>query len=90
VKIARLAVDTSLRGQGIGAALVDFSLGVIKTQICPWVGCRFVVVDSKKTAVSFYSDECGFTILDTEENRKLDSPILFMDLYKIRKALEKA
>jgi GNAT superfamily N-acetyltransferase len=88
VKIARLAVDHRLRKKGIGAALVDFSLGVIKTQICPGVGCRFVVVDSKKTAVKFYADDCGFTLLDTEENRGLESPILFLDLYKIKKALE--
>ncbi|MDI2103940.1 GNAT family N-acetyltransferase [Bradyrhizobium sp. Mp64] len=90
VKIARLATDRRLRGQGIGEALVDFSLGLIRTQICPYVGCRFVVVDSKQTAVTFYSKKCGFTLLDTEENRNLDSPLLFLDLYKVEKAIDAA
>lgn len=89
VKIARLATDSRLRKSGIGKALVDFSLGVIRHQVCPWVGCRFVVVDSKQTAVKFYEDKCGFTLLDTEENRKLDSPLLFLDLYKVGKEIKK-
>ncbi|MCO5129275.1 MAG: GNAT family N-acetyltransferase [Xanthobacteraceae bacterium] len=82
VKIARLAVDHRYKGQGIGKALIDFSLGIIRTHICPYVGCRFVVVDSKSSAVSFYENKCGFTILDTAANRALETPILFIDLHK--------
>jgi ribosomal protein S18 acetylase RimI-like enzyme len=83
VKIARLAVDRRYSGQGLGKSLVDFSLGTIKTQICPWVGCRFVVVDAKQASVGFYEKKCGFTMLDTEENRALASPIMFVDLHKV-------
>jgi GNAT superfamily N-acetyltransferase len=90
IKIARLAVDHRLQRGGVGQALVDFSLGVVKSYICPWVGCRFVVVDSKHDAISFYEKKCGFTLLDTDENKKLESPILFLDLYKIKKDLAKA
>lgn len=88
VKIARLASDSRLRRQGVGKALVDFSLGIVRTQICPYVGCRFVVVDAKQTAVKFYAKRCGFTLLDTAENRSLDSPLLFLDLYKVEKAID--
>jgi ribosomal protein S18 acetylase RimI-like enzyme len=88
VKIARLAVDHRLKRGGVGQALVDFSLGVIRAQICPWVGCRFVIVDSKTDAVDFYQRKCGFTLLDTEANKTADWPILFLDLYKLIKQEE--
>ncbi|WP_439375751.1 GNAT family N-acetyltransferase [Bradyrhizobium sp. DASA03120] len=78
-----MATDRRLRGKGIGEALVDFALGIVRTQICRFVGCRFVVVDSARTAVAFYSKRCGFTLLDTAENRNLDCPLLFLDLFKV-------
>jgi hypothetical protein len=88
VKIARLAVDHRLKKSGVGQALVDFSLGVILAQICPWVGCRFVIVDSKTDAVDFYQRKCGFTLLDTDANKTADWPILFLDLHKLIKQAE--
>jgi GNAT superfamily N-acetyltransferase len=82
IKIARLAVDTNHRDQDIGRRLVDFALGQAKFVVCPAVGCRFAVVDAKRCAVGFYS-KCGFTLLDTEDNRNLDAPIMFIDLHKV-------
>jgi GNAT superfamily N-acetyltransferase len=82
IKIARLAVDTSARGSGLGRSLVDLSLGIAKDVICPAVGCRFVMVDSKKSAVPFY-ERCGFTILDSAENRGRAEPVMFVDLNRI-------
>lgn len=82
VKIARLAVDRRHRKRGIGEQLVQFSLGLIKGSICPNVGCRFAVVDAKRQSVDFYR-RMGFTMLDTEENRKRDKPVMFIDLAKI-------
>jgi len=82
VKIARLAVDSRYRGRGLGATLVDFSLGVAKDTVSSAVGCRFLVVDSKKSAVDFYMKR-GFTLIDTDENRRRDEPILFVDLMKL-------
>ena len=84
VKIARLAVDHRFRdrGLGLGTTLVRFALGVVKDQICPRVGCRFVVLDAKQQSVAFYLKQ-GFTLLDTEENRNRGQPIMFMDLRKI-------
>jgi ribosomal protein S18 acetylase RimI-like enzyme len=87
VKIARLAVDRRFRRRGLGETLVHFALGIIKTQICPHVGCRFVVVDSKQQAVGFYVSQ-GFTLLDTETNRARAEPIMFIDLRKIPVAAE--
>jgi len=82
IKIARLAIDRRLRGYNLGRMLVEFSLGLIKEQICPRVGCRFVVVDAKTDSVEFYRRQ-GFTFLETEANRKRSEPIMFVDLRKI-------
>ena len=76
VKIARLAVDLSIQPSGLGGNLVDYSLAVIKRHITPHVGCRFVVVDANRPAVDFYRKH-GFVLVDTEENRKRDHPLMF-------------
>lgn len=62
--------------------LLYFSLGVAKGIVCPNVGCRFDVVDAKRSPVNFYG-RCGFTLLDTELNRESRHPIMFMDLSKL-------
>ena len=82
VKIARLAVDRRYSGRGLGRMLVDFSLGIAVDEISTRVGCRFVVVDAKRQAIPFYADKCGFTLLDTPENRARDCSIMFVDLHK--------
>jgi GNAT superfamily N-acetyltransferase len=53
VKVARLAVDTSMRGKDIGSDLISFALAVVLDHICPHVGCRFLMVDAKKDSVGF-------------------------------------
>lgn len=82
VKIARLAVDRRVQGLGIGNALVSLCLGVVQDFVVPNVGCRFVMVDSKREAVVFY-DRLGFTILDTPANREREEPVMFIDLSKL-------
>lgn len=82
VKIARLAVDRRVQGRGIGEGLVNLALGISRDSICPNVGCRFVMVDSKKEAVPFY-DRVGFTTLDTPANRSREEPVMFIDLSKV-------
>lgn len=81
VKIARLAVDRRLRGSGLGRSLIELATGVTRDIVCPNVGCRFLVVDSKQESVNFYL-KCGFTILDTEDNRNRDEPVMFIDLHR--------
>lgn len=81
VKIARLAVDHRIGGKGLGRALVELAFGRAKSIICPAVGCRFVMVDSKKESIGFY-EKCGFTMLDTAANRNRDEPVMFVDLNK--------
>jgi GNAT superfamily N-acetyltransferase len=53
VKIARLAVDSRFERRGIGTYLLLAAIG--KTlSICESVGCRYILVDSKKDSIGFY------------------------------------
>ncbi len=85
LKIARLAVDIGHRDKDYGELLVELAVGTAKDVICPVVGCRFVTVDSKKSALGFYLKQ-GFTLLDTPENIKRSEPVLFIDLFKASKS----
>jgi GNAT superfamily N-acetyltransferase len=82
IKIARLAVDLKLQRAGLGRKLVAFCLALAKSDIMQKVGCRFVMVDANKSAVDFYK-RCGFILVDTDENRQRDEPIMFYDLKKV-------
>jgi GNAT superfamily N-acetyltransferase len=83
VKIARLLVDERYRDRrfGFGRKLVNLAQGIATDEIAPSAGCRFVVVDSKAEAIEFY-ERCGFTLLDTPENRSRPEAILYLDLHK--------
>ncbi|ESQ84993.1 GNAT family N-acetyltransferase [Asticcacaulis benevestitus] len=81
IKIARLLTDQKFRGRGLGEGLIDFAVGRAKEVICPTIGCRFIMVDSKQKSVTFYQ-KCGFTLIDTPENKALATPVLFIDLHK--------
>jgi predicted N-acetyltransferase YhbS len=82
VKIARLAVGQKYQKGGLGRTLVNLALGQAKSIICPTVGCRFVVVDSKQESLIFY-ERCGFTMLDTDENRRRAAPVMWIDLNRV-------
>ena len=82
VKIVRLAIDKAMKGNDLGTTLVNWSISIAKEKIMQNVGCRFIVVDSKKSAVGFY-EKCGFTLLDTNANRSAQHPLLYVDLQKI-------
>ncbi len=63
--LARLAVDESARGLGVGAQLVRFVL-LLALDMAGRVGCAGVVVDAKPGAVEFYA-RYGFTPIDVIE-----------------------
>lgn len=82
IKIVRLAVDQALQGQGYGSKLITFAIATSKDLIMPHIGCRFLMVDSKNGAIPFY-EKIGFKLLDSEENKSKEHPILFMDLHPV-------
>lgn len=79
IKVARLAVDSRYRGNAIGENLLSHALSIAIERIAPAVGCRFMITDAKHQAVEFYLKQ-GFIMLDTEDNRLRDEPIMFFDL----------
>ena len=95
VKISRLMVDARYRRDGtrwkdecrLGETLVMFAIGRALAQVCPTVGCRFIVVDSHREAVGFYT-KLGFSLLDTAENRGRPEPIMFLDIHRASDATD--
>lgn len=76
VKIARLGVDISLKGLGIGGKALDF----IKRYFVAdnKTGCRFITVDAYAAAVPFYLRN-GFIPLN-EEDIDESTRLLYFDL----------
>jgi len=83
LKVARLATHCGYAGHNIGKTLMEFAIALAVHQIAQFVGCRFLVTDSKANSVAFYQNKLGFTLLDTEENRNREHPVMFLDLNKL-------
>ncbi len=83
VKIVRFALDKALQRKGYGTQMAAWCMSLVKDRIMPLVGCRFLIVDAKADVVTFY-ERIGFTILDTEENKGTEHPLMFLDLYKLQ------
>ena len=88
LRLARLAVDETVRGQGLGAQLLRFVLQ-LALRMARDVGCIGVAVDAKPDAVDFYK-KYGFTSVDLAEGQSdaRPSPIpMFLATRAIRMAL---
>ena len=83
IKLARLAVDTSLQGQGVGSKLVDFVIGIAAQHVMPHTGCRFLVVDSKPQSIGFYENK-GFKRIGEAETENEQYTTMFIDLHHIK------
>ncbi len=79
VKLCRLAVDVSLRGQAIGTYLLNFikSFFVVNNK----TGCRFLTVDAYAGAIPFY-EKNGFVPLN-EDDKDSSTRLLYFDLNDI-------
>ncbi|MDQ1252556.1 MAG: hypothetical protein QG646_1677 [Euryarchaeota archaeon] len=68
VKIARLAVDSRFERRGIGTYLLLAAIG--KTlSVCNNIGCRYILVDSKKNSIDFYQKN-EFKLVEKFKNRE--------------------
>ena len=85
IKLARLAVDKSLRGAGAGSQLVDLAIGLILEHVMPNIGCRFLIVDAKASSVDFYVKK-GFTRIGEIEDGDQEQTAMFIDLHRLPKA----
>ncbi len=72
LRLARLAVDRRVVGQGIGGLLLR-AVFALARQMATEVGCVGVVVDAKPGAVPFY-EKLGFLLLETLAGELGDRP----------------
>lgn len=79
VKICRLAVDLSARGQYIGRFLMNFikSYFVANNK----AGCRFLTVDAYRGAMKFY-EKNGFVTMNSDDENS-STRLLYFDLNDI-------
>jgi GNAT superfamily N-acetyltransferase len=89
LRLARLAVDEAVRGQGLGVQLLRFVLELALRMASDY-GCVGVAVDAKSDAVDFYK-KYGFISVDLAEGQSdaRPSPIpMFLATRAIRMALD--
>lgn len=91
LRLARLAVDGTARGHGLGRQLLRFVLH-LALQMADDYGCVGVVVDAKPDAVDFYT-RYGFVSIDAVEGAADSRPApipMFLGIGPIRAAPGKA
>jgi predicted N-acetyltransferase YhbS len=87
LRLARLAVDQSAQGQGLGLELLRFVLR-LALQMADDFGCVGVVVDAKRGAEAFYA-KYGFEAVETLEGQSDARPApapMFLSIRAIRAA----
>jgi GNAT superfamily N-acetyltransferase len=72
LRLARLAVDASAQGRGIGEELLR-AVFLLSRDLSERVGCIGVVVDAKPEAAGFY-ERYGFRALDVVQGQLGDRP----------------
>jgi GNAT superfamily N-acetyltransferase len=82
IKVARLAVDSTLQGNGIGPQLLDFVIGFASEHVMPYTGCRFLIVDSKPASVPFYERK-GFVHMSNLEKSESTLSPMYLDLHRL-------
>jgi hypothetical protein len=88
ILIGRLAVDSAYEGQDVGTYILNWAVGLVTTEICGRVGCRYITVDPIVTpeysAVDFYiKSDLGFTHMEEIRVYKTETR-LYINLYKSR------
>ena len=88
LRLARLAVDFSVRGRGLGRSLLRFALR-LAIRMSDDYGCVGILVDAKPDAIRFYKSY-GFIALDVVEGQSEARPqptALFLSIRAIRNAV---
>lgn len=80
IKIGRLCVDEDYKGRGIGTKITFFVMKKL-IKVSKELGCRFLIVDAKKDAITFYK-HMDFKVLKEREKGTLP---MYYDMIKIIK-----
>jgi GNAT superfamily N-acetyltransferase len=87
LRLARLSVDVSAKGQGVGREILRFVLNLARKMALEY-GCIGVVVDAKLAAVGFY-ERFGFFRLAVLEGQSEGRPapaVMFLPIGEIEAA----
>lgn len=90
LRLARLAVDQSAQGQGLGLQLLRFVLR-LALQMADDYGCVGVIVDAKRDAEAFYA-KYGFVAVEALEGQSDARPMptpMFLSIRAISNAVGK-
>ena len=79
VKLCRLGVDISVKGQQIGTTVLDYIKWMFVTE--NKTGCRFLTVDAYLDAIPFY-EKNGFRFMNIEDNDP-HTRLMYYDLMDI-------
>ena len=79
VKLCRLGVDLSVKGQQIGTIIIDYIKWMYMNN--NRAGCRFLTVDAYLNAVPFY-EKNGFRFMNAEDNDP-HTRLMYYDLMDI-------
>jgi GNAT superfamily N-acetyltransferase len=79
IKIGRAAVDENWQRKGIGKSMIKFATEMAD-KINEYAGCRFLTVESKAGARSFY-EKLGFKVLIEKEGRPIS---MYLDLLELK------
>jgi GNAT superfamily N-acetyltransferase len=82
IKLARLAVDRSLKSNGIGSHLIDFVIALAIKYVMPHTGCRLLLVEAKSKSVGFY-ERIGFKNINKLDVEADQPKTMFLDLHRI-------
>jgi GNAT superfamily N-acetyltransferase len=88
IRLARLAVDESARGQGVGEQLLRFVF-TLAVRMANEFGCVGVVVDAKADAVNFYA-KYGFVSIHALEGQSDARPqpeTMFLSMRAIKDSI---
>ena len=78
--LARMATNDGFRGRGIGREMLK-QVFATTFRVCPFIGCRFIVVDAKNTpkTIHFYEKYGSFVKIHESE----DTVKMIIDINKI-------
>lgn len=80
VKICRLGIDNSLKGQSAGSFFLNFIKAYFVNDNKS--GCRFLTVDAYLNAIPFYKKK-GFRFLNTDDEDAEHTRLMYFDLNEI-------
>jgi len=76
MKIGRLGVSNSFKGNGIGTMILDYIKELFITN--NRTGCRYITIDAYRASLSFY-EKNGFQYL-TSKDKDSDTRLMYFDL----------